>query len=347
MFKYREVVTIGANCLLVIGRHLNVQKGEADVANAIIYKKDNRLYIIDTGALVDFRQTLHDVCKNLQPFEEVILINTHGHGDHVGNNCLIDRLGVEQKSHFISAHDLAMMRNNREFFEHDFKKIEPFLNEGQSAKEHLKKLLDLFEPLEVNSKHLNTLESLPAKDILIGTIHWSGWTFNDDVFVLRTQGHSAGHVIIYLPEFKHIHMGDETNGFCNLFHDCDHLKSLESHTKTLSMINEGTVDSMSDGHTFELHKNVDAKVRLETLINAHYLFGNEIRQLLVKEPNGLHFEVLVQTINESKLMKQLPAGANPNPTYLKLQLLSKFKDLGIVADGQDIKTARFKFNIYG
>lgn len=346
MFKYREVIDIGLNCFLIIGRHLNVQKCEADVANAIIYKSDNKLYMIDTGALIDFRQTLLKCCKELSPYEEVILINTHGHGDHVGNNNLIDELEASRKTHLLSAHDLSMMRDNRKFFEYDFKKIEPFLGEGKTAKGHLDKLLALFAPLKVNSNHLTTLETLPLQDIKIGNIHWSGWNFEDRVYVLRTQGHSAGHVIIYLPKFKHMHMGDETNGYCNLFHDCDHLKSLESHTKVLSMLDEGSVASMSDGHTFELDNHDMAKQRLENLIHAHYLFGNEIRQLLSAKPEGLLFEEIVDSMTNSKLIGQLPTGANPNPTYAKLQLLSKFKDLGILPDSSDLKKARFQFNIY-
>ena len=344
MFTYREVINISSCCLMVVGRHLNVQRGEADVANALIYKHQNKLYIIDTGALVEFKQTLHECCSSLQPYEEVILINTHGHGDHVGNNCLIDELQVAKKSHFVSAHDLVMMKDNQSFFEKDFLSIEPFLlAEGKTAKGHLEKLIKLFEPLNVLSEHLATFETLATQDIKIGNIHWSGWNINDAVYVMKSQGHSAGHVVVYIPELQHIHMGDETNGYCNLFHDCDHLKSLESHTKTLSMLEEGTVKSMTDGHTFELHQSEQAIERLSSLIDGHYVFGNEIRSWLANSSNGLLFEEIFQKAEQSKVINALPVGANPNATYLKLQLLSKCKDLGIVADQADILTARFNF----
>ena len=106
-------------------------------------------------------------------------------------------------------------------------------------------------------------------------------------------------------------MGDETNGYCNLFHDCDHLKSLESHTKALSMLNEGNVASITDGHTFALHRVEEAKIWLHSLIDAHYVFSNFIRELLSEHPAGLSLQDIYDALSKSEAIQVLPAGANP------------------------------------
>jgi len=340
--NFCDVLEIANQCFLIVGRHLNIAKQEADVANAIIYKADDILYIIDTGAIECFAAKLKEVARMLAPYDTIILINTHGHADHVGNNDLINELESKHKAHFISAHDLDMMRDNLSFFEYDFKTIEPYFC-GKTAHEHVARLLDLFMPINVDTPYLKTLETQKVQDIQIGNIHWSGWNFNDDIYVMKTQGHSAGHVVVYFPKMKHLHLADETNGYCNLFHDCDHLKSLESHTKSLSMLNEGTVNSITDGHTFMLHQTEEAKHWLSNLINGHYVFSNFIRELLDKHSEGLNLEEIYDALSSSPIIQTLPAGANPNPTYSKLQILSKFRDLGVIGDNTDLTKARFQF----
>ena len=341
-FQYCEVVEIKHNFYLVVGRHLNLSKREADVANALLYKNNDILYIIDTGALENFGRKLKEVCLKLAPYERIVLLNTHGHGDHVGNNNILEDLQAQEKEHYISTHDITMMRDNLSFFEHDFKRLEPCLG-GKSAHDYLLGFLDLFIPLNVDTQYLKALETRKVEDIKIGNIHWSGWNFNDDLYVMKTQGHSAGHVVVYFPQVKHLHMGDETNGYCNLFHDCDHLKSLESHTKALSMLNEGNVASITDGHTFALHATKEAKVWLRSLIDGHYVFSNFIRELLEEHPEGLALQEIYDALSKSKTIQRLPAGANPNPTYAKLQILSKFRDLGIIGNSTNLTQARFQF----
>jgi hypothetical protein len=39
----------------VVGRELNQAKGEADIANSILYRSGDTLYVIDTGATASFR----------------------------------------------------------------------------------------------------------------------------------------------------------------------------------------------------------------------------------------------------------------------------------------------------
>ncbi|MFN8912028.1 MAG: MBL fold metallo-hydrolase, partial [Alphaproteobacteria bacterium] len=92
MMNYCDNIEIQKNLFFIVGRHLNVAKSEADVANSIIYKKSDALYIIDTGVTLEFRELLLNQCKSLKPYNKIILINSHGHADHTANNVILESL---------------------------------------------------------------------------------------------------------------------------------------------------------------------------------------------------------------------------------------------------------------
>lgn len=141
MLKYLDSVELAKQYFLIIGRHLDLERKQADVANAIVYKKGDTLYLIDTGALPDFRQILLDKCALLQPVNRLILVNTHGHIDHVGNNIVIDQIEAFEKYHYISAHDLTLMQNNRNYFIQNFKNIMMFMAKGFNPEKRVDELL--------------------------------------------------------------------------------------------------------------------------------------------------------------------------------------------------------------
>src|SRR5438067_7227740 len=74
--QYGDVVRAAPGTLMVVGRPLDVAKGEADIANAILYRARGTLYVIDTGATSSFRPSLRNAIKRLRPFRKVVLINT-------------------------------------------------------------------------------------------------------------------------------------------------------------------------------------------------------------------------------------------------------------------------------
>ena len=57
----------------------------------------------------------------------------------------------------------------------------------------------------------------------------------------------------------------------------------------------------------------------------------------------LTLDTIFHQLCESEIIQALPAGATPNPTYSKLQILSKLRDLGIKGDCKDLTKARFEF----
>jgi len=343
MLNYCDTIEIQKNLFLIVGRHLNLEKSEADVANALIYKKEDMLYIIDTGVTLEFRDALLALCNSLKPYKQITLINTHGHADHIANNIILDKLEGDIKRHYISTHDHNMMKDNHAFFTHSFETLSPLTTLYTNASEKAVDLLKLFKPLDFQTSHTKTLEEIPTLDLNIGNIHWSGWNIDDTLYICRSQGHSAGHVVIYFPEEQHMHLADETTGYCNLFHDCDNLKSIETQTKTLSMLKNNTIKTLTDGHTFKVHHKYDGISFLSQLIEAHYIYDNALQEILRGHPNGLKFSEIQEELSKNPTLLKLPKGANPNPLYTQLMLLSKFRDFGIVPDREDLANALFNF----
>jgi hypothetical protein len=55
---YGAIMRPVPNTLIVIGRPPNLEAGEADIANAILYRSSDTLYVIDSGATPSFRPFL-------------------------------------------------------------------------------------------------------------------------------------------------------------------------------------------------------------------------------------------------------------------------------------------------
>src|SRR3954453_23229552 len=102
---YGDVVRVAPNTVMVVGRELNQAKGEADIANSILYRADDTLYVIDTGATASFRSSPRKAIDQLRPFRHVVLINTHGHPDHIGNNELVMKTPAASHRHYMSRLD--------------------------------------------------------------------------------------------------------------------------------------------------------------------------------------------------------------------------------------------------
>lgn len=104
-----------------------------------------------------------------------------------------------------------------------------------------------------------TYEERPLEQIRIGSLRFTGWTFADGaVRLLRSQGHCAGHVIVYLRDCGVLHLSDEGNGPCGAMIDADQLKIQTTLGAVARLLEEGEAALLADGHTFALRRGVEA-----------------------------------------------------------------------------------------
>ena len=83
----------------------------------------------------------------------------------------------------------------------------------------------------------------------LGPLPVNGWSFADGaVSVIRSQGHCAGHVIVYLRDSRLLHLGDEDNGPFGSMPDADQVKVQSAFGLAASLIDSGSVQTITDGH---------------------------------------------------------------------------------------------------
>lgn len=217
-----DVIEIDDRTVLVLGRELDLAHDQPDVGNAVVHRAGDTLVLVDTGVTTAFRAALRTAADRVGPWSRALVLTTHGHPDHVGNNDLADELGVPAE-HYVPARDLDQMRDPQSYWVRSFERIAwaaPLAPPALAAR-----VVSLFEPMRPFAATTRTYEERPLELIRIGSRRFTGWTFADGaVRVLRSQGHCAGHVIVHLRDCGVLHLSDEGNGACGAMHDADQLK---------------------------------------------------------------------------------------------------------------------------
>jgi glyoxylase-like metal-dependent hydrolase (beta-lactamase superfamily II) len=269
-----------------------------------------------------------------------LLINTHLHLDHVGNNDWIETLGVPTR-HYISAHDLVLMRDQLAYFAARYGAANPYLPELPAGKDFAEKVLAWFGKTNAATKSLAALESLPLEEIKIGSTIWNGWRFLDDkVEVLQTMGHTDGHVAVFLPELKLLDLGDETTHYYSAYGGMPawHLMTLERSAQALK---EGAVEILADGHTFDVLRGDAATNKMNKMARHALAYNAATVRILNEHPDGITVVDLAAAVDKAPEIADASAGANTLPLYSILQILNNLRELGAVLPEKPADPVRF------
>lgn len=209
---YGDIIQFSKNAFMIEGKVPSSIIKEPDIANSVVCRVGDVVYVIDTGATVFFQKKLIEAIEKLRPFKKLILFNSHCHPDHVGNNCIMQKIAAEEKEHYISKAGIAGLDATKDFYR-KFKEIEQYydylngpskfpasalrilkltrLKDGDTPLYILvENTLKKFLPLETSVETITPFEKNDLLDIEIGETQWKGWDFNNQVFVLQAQGHS-------------------------------------------------------------------------------------------------------------------------------------------------------------
>ncbi len=97
------VHTLAPDLFLIEGHHPHNLWDDPDLPTVAIYRSGGRLYLLDTGAGPEQRDAILEVarrCAAERSIEEVVLLNSHGHLDHLGNNNVIADIPAAARSHY-------------------------------------------------------------------------------------------------------------------------------------------------------------------------------------------------------------------------------------------------------
>ena len=141
-----DVIEIDEQTVLVLGQELNVAQGRPDVANALVHRVEDTLVVVDTGVTVAFRAALQAATRRVGDWSRAVVLTTHGHPDHVGNNDLADELGVPVE-HFVPARDLDQMRDPAPYWVRSLSRIAGVVPLPAPPPLAGNKVVSLFQPL--------------------------------------------------------------------------------------------------------------------------------------------------------------------------------------------------------
>ncbi|WP_051969177.1 MBL fold metallo-hydrolase [Kitasatospora azatica] len=321
-----ELIEIDDRTALVLGQGLHLERDQPDVANALVHRVGDTLVIVDTGVTESFRTALREATGRVGPWSRALLLTTHGHPDHVGNNDLADELGVPVE-HYVPAPDIDQMLDPAQYWVQSFHRIAG-LSPLPAPSALAGKMLALFQPMRPFGVTTRAYEERPLEPIRIGSLRFAGWTFADGaVRVLRSQGHCAGHVIVHLRDCGVLHLSDEGNGPCGAMIDADQLKIQTVLGAACRLFEEKEATLLTDGHTFALRRGSDAVAYLDGLLDqatalqaaALGVIG-ESRQV---RPSAF-------ATGYAKAFAELEVGgANPNAMFTAMVAVNQLRELGL------------------
>ncbi|MEU6300269.1 MBL fold metallo-hydrolase [Streptomyces erythrochromogenes] len=320
-----DLIEIDDRTVLVLGRELDLAHDQPDVANALVHRVGDTLVLVDTGVTTAFRAALRTAADRVGPWSRVLVLTTHGHLDHVGNNDLADELGVPAE-HCVPARDLDQMRDPEPYWTRSFGRIAwaaPLPAPALAAR-----VVSLFTPMRPFAAATRTYEERPLELIRIGSHRFTGWTFVDGaVRVLRSQGHCAGHVIVHLRDCGVLHLSDEGNGACGAMYDADQLKIQTVLGAVAGLFEEGETAVLTDGHTFALRRGTEAVSHLDGLLEqAAALQG----AALALTGEGGRIVPSEFTARYARALAELGVGgANPDPMFTAMMALNELDELGL------------------
>lgn len=321
-----DLIDIDDRTVLVLGQGLDLAHGQPDVANALVHRTGDTLVLVDTGVTEAFRAALPEAAARVGPWARALVLTTHGHLDHVGNNDLPDGLGVPVE-HYVPAPDLAQMRDPLEYWTRSLERVAGPAALPEPAKTAAG-LVSLFQPMRPFGASTRTYEERPLERIRTGPLRFTGWTFADGaVRVLRSQGHCAGHVVVHLRDPGVLHLSDEGNGPCGAMSDADQLKIQTVLGSVALLFEEGEAAVLTDGHTFAVRRGAEAVSHLDGLLEQAVAL-----QEASLGPAGAGERITPSgfAARYARFFADLGiGGANPNTLFTAMSAVNQLRELGL------------------
>jgi glyoxylase-like metal-dependent hydrolase (beta-lactamase superfamily II) len=332
-----QLQRIDDRTVLVLGQELNVEAKQPDVANALVHRAADTVIVVDTGVTEPFRDALRAAVDELGEARRLLLLTTHGHTDHVGNNDVIDEIASERgitAEHFVPARDVGQMLDPVGYWTRAFSGIVDLAPLPAPADLSAAFVVSLFQPLRPFGATTRTYEELPMQRLDLGPSRINGWSFADGaVSVIRSQGHCAGHVVVYLRDSRRcLHLGDEDNGACGSMADADQVKLQAALAMAASLTDSGHVETVTDGHG-PVHRGGEAREFLDDLLEQ----AISLQSLALPARSGagsVDGRAFFDRLTED-LTAQSGGDDAPNPVFTAMIAVNELKEAGLVRRPRD------------
>jgi len=95
-----DIHEIAANLCVIEGHHPHRMWEDPDIPTIGVYKGASTLYLFDTGVGPQQRKSILDVAEKYGRADEVLILSSHGHIDHLGNNDVVDEIPATTKRNY-------------------------------------------------------------------------------------------------------------------------------------------------------------------------------------------------------------------------------------------------------
>ena len=92
-----DIHEITPNLWVIEGHHPHRMWEDPDIPSIVVYRGASTLYLLDTGVGPLQRKAILDLAARGGPVDEVLVLNSHGHIDHLGNNDVVDDIPAARK----------------------------------------------------------------------------------------------------------------------------------------------------------------------------------------------------------------------------------------------------------
>lgn len=340
--QFGEIKKIAPNCLLVIGRGTNPLHA-ASCATTLIYKFLDIVYVVDSGATPFFRKKLIEAIEQLKPYNSIVLINTHGHTDHISNNTIINDINAKEKLHFVSENTLEDLKNPKELITKEIENASEFIFMGKNPKQALVQIFEHLEPIDSSPETAKILLEKDKKKLYFGHISFNGWELADGhIKILESGGHIKESLMIYIKPLKLLFTGDETLSFFPIWPSSSAHNFLTTIQHIKHMLNDKLIDILIGSHNEQIFTTPAYAINfIDNLLDLHARFDSYIRKNLIGHEidSGATINQLYLSLEASPFKEHLPK----TEIYTKMLILNKIRSLGCTYNPNDILLdAKFK-----
>lgn len=263
--KRSRVMEIAPDTWMIEGYSSTDFSSRPSSSNCFILGDKNMVLLLDTGTYPFYRARILDVLSKFrdQGADTLILMNTHGHMDHVANNDVVLEAGFKKVRYLLPEPELGNM-DAQGHFRHEFDELENYYDYFRELPVLPLKITSLvsrnlarrlfLKVLKINYQGINTLVDraeilLPDDKIrkTYGDMEFSGWEVGR-FFAIHDKTHSPGHISLYDPQNKLLLTGDATLELNPTFMNSSLDQCIAMMSKFSDLAKSGHVELATDAH---------------------------------------------------------------------------------------------------
>ena len=320
----------GENIIVIEGRELILGE-QGDVAQIVLHREGERLTLIDSGAYPEDRDAILRAARELGEFSRVVLINSHGHVDHVGNNDVIYELAPHAE-HYLPKKDYPNLCDQAGFFEKLMEESTRYLQMGTPG-QTVERLMKLFPELRANTDRVAMLEDhFSLQEFSLSGVSFQAYQVGP-VLAIPSGGHTVGHLCFLFPQEGFFYGADEFIGAVAPWGDSSQSNQLAACRLVIALVEAGLVKRAARGHHWGIVSGQEFAAALQGILDETEQWESALRAALRDGPQTV-FALL------EKMRATLPGafGPNANPIFDTMKTLESCRRLGAHAEGEPPNT---------